>query len=392
MSKQLQFIQECTQSDLKGKVVLLRLDLNMPIADGVVANEYRIDASMPTINFLRESGAKVIIIAHIESKQTDTLRIVFPVIKKRFENARFCDDIFSDTTKEVVAKMQEADVVLFENLRKWEGEKVNDVEFVKQIADYADLYVNDAFSVCHREHASVVGIPQYIPGYAGLNIQKEAKALSKTFNPEYPFLFIIGGAKFETKLPLLRKFVDVADTVYVGGALANDIYKARGLEVGTSLVSEIDVKEIADKENVRVPEMVIVKRGTEAVTVSVGNKGSDDFDNSENFDNSVQVSDAIYDADPQSIVSLGEIITAAKTIVWNGPLGDYEHGFTLGTQALALAVADSGAYSIVGGGDTLASIQDMNLTDRINFISTGGGAMLDFLANETLPGIEVLKR
>jgi len=379
MTKKLQYISEYSQNSLQGKRVLVRLDLNMPIANGSVVDEYRLKASIPTLNLLQEYGAKIIIIAHIENKKTDSLRTVLPVIKKYFKNIYFCEDIFSDQTKAIVKNLEDGHIALFENLRKWEGEKKNDIQFAQRLAQYADLYVNDAFSVCHREHASIVGIQKYIPGYAGINIQKEIEALSKTFNPKHPFLFIIGGAKFETKLPLLQKFTNVADTVYVGGALANDIYKSRGLNVGSSLVSDIDVTKIANKKNVRVPEVVIVQRGDDALTVSLDSKDA------------IQEGDIIYDADPQSIALLKEIITSAHTIVWNGPLGDYEHNFISGTQALAQVIAESDAYSIVGGGDTLASIQDMNLENSFDFISTGGGAMLDFLVNETLPGIDVLK-
>ena len=363
-------------TDLRDKKVILRLDLNMPIKDGIIVDDYRLRAGMPTVNFLREAGAIIIIVAHIENSELNSFKTLTSGIEKYIDGLTFCEDIFSEETKDIVKNAVSGDVILFDNLRKWPGEKANDAEFAKSLAEYADLYVNDAFSVSHREHASLVGIPQHIPGFAGENVYKEVEELSKTFNPEKPFLFILGGAKFETKLPLLEKFTQSADTVYVGGALANDIYKAKGFEVGKSLVSSISVTEIAKKENVKTPQMVIVKRDQESLVLSI---------------EEVQPNDIIFDADPHSIVNLGEKITQAKTIVWNGPLGDYEHGFTGGTQALAHAIAQSDANSIVGGGDTLASIKDLGISNDINFISTGGGAMLDFLANETLPALEYLR-
>lgn len=358
--------------DLKGKKVLLRLDLNMPVKDGVVTNTFRLDQSLDTINFLKDSGSKVILISHIENKEGSTLEVVLPELKKHL-NIKFCKDIFSEETKVLVDGLKDGEFLLFENLRNWDGEKSNDDIFIKKLSSYADVYINEAFSVSHREHASVVGLPKYLDSYCGIRFAKEIDELSKVFSPTHPFVFILGGAKFETKIPLIEKFLDKADKVIVGGALANDIYKARGFEVGESLVSSIDVGEYADNYKIEVPEEIVVK---DKVLKNI---------------NTVIADDVILDAHPDGLLAFEDSINNASLIVWNGPLGDYEHGYTEGTETLARMIANSSATSVVGGGDTLAAIENLGINNSITFISTGGGAMLDFLTNETLPGIEALK-
>ncbi len=296
--------------DLQGKRVLVRVDWNV-IKDGKVNDEFRIKASLPTLMFLKEAGALVTIATHLEEGSTDMLEAYVP-----------------------------AGMTLLPNLRENPGEKENSEEFAKELAAQADIYVNEAFSVSHRAHASIVGVPKLVPSYAGLRFAEELKELSKAFNPMHPFLLILGGAKIETKLPVVEKFSKVADTIFVGGAMA-----VKAAELGLP----------------------------------------------ENYGAILPTGDlAALDANEETLRLLKAKIVEAKLIVWNGPLGKYEAGYTKYTYELAQAVAEAPGETIIGGGDTLAAIQPLNLLDTYSFVSTAGGAMLEFLANGTLPGIEVL--
>ncbi len=369
--------------ELEGKRVLLRLDLNVPIQDGHVTDPYRLERSIETVDFLRGKGAQTIIIAHCEGKESTTLLPMFDFLKGYFP-LDFSPTYF---TPEAVAKLLElknGGVILFENVRVNEGEKTNDPDFAKKLAQMADIYVNDAFSVSHRSHASIVGVPALLPHYGGLLLRQEIENLSKAFSPERPFLFILGGAKFDTKLPIITKYLTTADNVFVGGALANDFLKEKGVEVGKSLVDEGDfgITEMLASDNGKkllLPVDETVQDEHEAISFK---KVSE-----------LSATDYIGDCGPETIEMLKPHIALAKTIVWNGPLGNYEKGFTDKTEQVAELVAgqtESGTATIVGGGDTLASIKKLGIDDKFTFISTGGGAMLDFLANETLVGIDAL--
>jgi len=256
-----------------------------------------------------------------------------------------------------------AGMKLLENLRNNPGEEGNAAKFARALAAKADLYVNEAFSVSHREHASIVRVPKLLSSFVGLEFLLEIQELSKAFYPKKPFLFILGGAKFDTKLPLLEKFSHIADRIFVGGALANNFFKEQGKDIGDSLVSEGDfgLKALLDTGKIILPEDTIVKDGR------------------------------ILDAGPIAIENLKPLISAAKLVLWNGPLGNYEKGYKTSTLALAKMISEFGGESIIGGGDTLAAIHELNILDKFSFVSTGGGAMLDFLATGTLPGIEALK-
>lgn len=369
--------------DIAGKYVLLRLDLNTPIQDGKVADPYRIDQAIPTIDTLRFKKAKIIIIAHTEAQDkgqnNTTLWPMFDYLNG-FVKLQFAKDLFSAETIKLVADMEDGDVLMLENLRSNGGEKANDPDFAKQLAHYADLYVNDAFSVSHRKHASVVGVPELLPSYAGPLFINEVEHLSKVFSPSHPFVFILGGAKFDTKLPLIEKYLEKADSVAVVGALATNIFKTQGFEVGTSLMSEgeFGISEMLKNPKFIAPTDVTVKKSDDAMEIKKANEVSPD--------------EYIGDAGPETVEALGELIKKASLVVWNGPLGNYEAGFIEETEKLASIIADSGATTIVGGGDTLASIEKLGLTHKFTFVSTAGGAMLDFLVNETLPGIEALTK
>ncbi|MDE1988142.1 MAG: phosphoglycerate kinase [Patescibacteria group bacterium] len=363
--------------NLKGKKVLLRLDLNAPIVNGALRDGFRVKKSMTTLNFLRENGAKTVIISHIESAETKSLKAAYEYLSEFFHIA-FFKDCFSAETKNATNKMNEGDFILLENLRICEGEEKNSEYFAGQLASLGEIYVNEAFSVSHRRHASIVGVPKFLPSFAGILFEEEVVNLSRAFSPEHPFLFILGGAKFETKMPLIEKFLKLADFVFVGGALANDLFKDRGYEVGLSVLSpkKFNLQKIAESDKLLLPTDVVVKNN-QGVFIKRPSQ--------------VLKEDKILDGGPATISMLEKKLSASRFVLWNGPLGDYEKGFREGTAELAKTIAKSGAKSIIGGGDTLAVVSKMDLENKFSFVSTGGGAMLDFLANETLPGIKALE-
>jgi phosphoglycerate kinase len=361
--------------DIKGKKVLLRLSLNVPVENGHVVDPFRIEMSLPTIFELREKGAKVILLSHIGRDPKDTLEPIMRYLQD-FIPVIFIRDIFSANAKKMIDYAAPGSIIVLENLRRHEGEEKNDKEFAKHLASFGDLYINDSFPECHRAHASIVGITEFLPSYAGRQLVKEIENLSKAFKPEHPFLFITGGAKVETKLPLINNFLDKADFIFVGGVIANDFLKAKGLSVGKSLLSKEKVETgLLDNSKIILPVDLCVERN--------GKKENVPYD-------AVLENDKIFDIGRKTFDNISQLIKKSKFILWNGPLGFCEGGFCEGTEKVAEAISESKAISVVGGGDTLAFVND-KVQDKISFISTGGGAMLDYLANETLPGIEALK-
>ncbi len=361
--------------DLRGKRVLLRLDLDVPLEGGVLRDTHRIDSAQQTLEFLKENGAKVLIIGHTGRDPEATLRPVFDYMQKSLP-VEFASTL-EDAQKKMVG-LHNGTFVLLENLRSFPGETENNETFAQELARCADIYVNEAFAVSHREHASIVGIPKLLPSFAGLVFAEEVTQLSKAFSPAHPALLILGGAKFETKTPLIRRFLDISDDIYVCGALANDIYRARGYETGTSLVSGCEIApELLENPKIHVPTDVVVRTLAGAFA-----KGMD----------VVEKQEKIVDAGPNALDDIRALIEKAKFVLWNGPLGEYEAGFDQGTIALAQMLAECDAETIIGGGDSLAVVSKLGLLERFSFVSTGGGAMLEFLACETLPGIEALRR
>lgn len=389
-------------ANVRGKRVLLRLDLNLPIVGGKIQDEFRLRRSLPTLEYLKKQGAKTIILSHTDSKETDSLK----GIAKRL-NESIPITFLSDFEKAPAASkaVGEGEFLFLENVRRHPGEIRNDEEFAKTLASLGEIYINDAFAVSQREHASIVGIPKFLKSYVGPLFMDEISYLSKAFNPERPFLFVLGGAnkhltlsqtKTETKFPLIRKFLDIADTVYVCGALANDVYKARGYETGASLVSDI-APDAAFLENqkLQVPSDVIVRAASGSMAKpNSQNSIARPAENGsrEKGNNAVEKTEKIVDVGSDALADLRALIEKAKFVLWNGPLGEYESGFDAGTIALAQLLAECDAETIIGGGDTLAVVSKLGLLERFSFVSTGGGAMLEFLANGTLPGIEALKR
>ncbi len=410
-SAEVKSVKELSASQLEGKVVLVRCDFNIPLkADGTVIDDLRIRKTVPTIECLRSAGARIVLISHIENKDGLGLEPVAKHVSEKHADAfgtlgrtfSFVQDFLGDESARKISEMQNGSVILFENLRVNEGEKKNDLAFAQKLLDVtgAEFYVNDAFAVSHRAHASVVALPSLFAvdkRFAGIQMMNEIKAISLAFNSPRPFIFILGGAKFESKLPLIKKFSTgekSADAIVLGGALLNDVLKAKGFEVGKSLVSSglVDISDVVNNESLIIPSDVVVMAEDGAVSV----KKLED----------VLSTDVIYDAGPSVVSVLAEKLADAKFVLWNGPMGNYEKGFKDQTVAIAKLVDEAsknGTHklkAILGGGDTTAAVAELGLDDdsgeeagepRSMFVSTGGGAMLEYLLNESLPGIEALK-
>ncbi len=369
----------------EGVRILMRVDFNVPVKNGVITDDFRIRMVLPTIEFLQRKGAKVILFSHLETNEGEniSLKLVADrldrldienksnIAVKFIQNLKNANDIIEN-------ELVNGEVALLENLRFAEGEKKDDKRFAKELSSLGDIFVNEAFPVSHRAHASIVSIPNYLPSYAGLQFEKEVTNLSRAFNPAHPFLFILGGAKFETKIPLIEKFINTADSIFIGGALANDFFKEKGYEIGRSLVSKgaIDLTAYINNQKVTIPVDVIDSKNN----IWQVNKFPADEKN--------------MDDGPKTLEILKEKIGQAKFILWNGPLGMYENGFKSSTLELAKMLGEASsknsAISIIGGGDTVAAIAELGIEDKFTFVSTGGGAMLDFLAKGTLPGILAL--
>ncbi len=361
---------------LRGAQVLLRLDLNVPIEDGKVLDRFRIDRALPTIAFLKKMGAKTIILSHLGRKGDSLL----PVAR---ELNRVTDVGFNPApmkeVKRTLHELTDGGTVLLENLRRDAGEEEGSTAFAKILAELGTLYVNDAFAVSHRKHASIYTLPKLLPHYAGPLFMEEYRNLKKAFTPHKPFVLILGGAKFETKVPILKRFVRSADYIVVVGAIAHAFYRAQGFELGKSRIdtkvsAKAYLKEVRSGRIILSPD-ALVSNGSAVEVKRVDMLEKNDF---------------IVDSGPQGLEELRKVLKGTKMILWNGPAGNYEEGYGEGTLAIARAVAKSKAHSIVGGGDTVAAIQKTNLSSKFTFLSTAGGAMLDFLANGTLPGIEAL--
>lgn len=364
-------LSECSLEELTSKRILVRFDLNVPISENGLVQDTdadRIRKSLPTLEFLKSTSARIIIISHIGRNPNETLKPVadymgiplFPLI-----------GFNSDT-------VEPGQVVMLENLRSDSREELNDPEFSKILAGYADIYINDAFSVSHRAHASVVGVPKLLPAYAGLHLQQEIENLDRALHPDHPAVLIMGGAKFETKLPVIEKLLPLVDHVFIGGALANNFFKEQGNEIGQSLIDiSAQLGGLLSDSKILLSDKIIVQNDQET-------GGSEPRHLSQ-----VTHADRIVDVVIPS--SLEQILSEAKMIIWNGPMGNYENGFTKGTEDLARIIATSHAFSIIGGGDSVTLIEQLGLEKDFGFLSTGGGAMLEYLAQGTLPGIEALK-
>lgn len=378
---------------LKGKKVFLRLDLNVPIRKNKVAETYKLKMVLPTINYLLEEEARIIIASHLgRPKGKKDKSYSLELIAKELENLLETKIKFSkQITGKMVMKKTEAlknkEIMLLENLRFDPGEKENSLVFAKSLAELADIYVNDAFAVSHRAQASVDKIKKYLPSYGGLLLEKEINNLSLALKPKKPFLAVIGGAKISSKIKLLESLSKNANKILIGGALANTLYLAKGNEIGKSLVDKdsliwsknfIKQKKVRDK--VVLPLDFLVENLRKEVVI----RKLDD----------VKKTDIIYDIGPDTIAEFSAEIKKAQTLIWNGPLGKFEKKkFKQGTMSIARSLAlqsKKEAICIVGGGETVEALSVLDYKEYINWISTGGGAMLSFLANENMPGLKGL--
>ncbi|MDG4657146.1 phosphoglycerate kinase [Ectobacillus antri] len=379
--------------DVKGKRVFCRVDFNVPMKDGQITDETRIRAALPTIQYLMEKGAKVILASHFgrpKGQVVEEMRLT-PVAKRLGEllgkNVAKTDEAYGPEVQAAIAEMNEGDVLVLENVRFYPGEEKNDSALAKEFAALADLYVNDAFGAAHRAHASTAGIAEYIPAVSGLLMEKEIEVLGKALsNPERPFTAIIGGAKVKDKIGVIRNLLDKVDNLIIGGGLAYTFVKAQGYEIGKSLCED-------DKLDLAKEFMQMAKEKGVNFYMPVDVVVGDDF--SENANTQEVDIDAIpsdwegMDIGPKTREIYADVIRNSKLVIWNGPMGVFEmNKFANGTKAVAEALAEStDTYSVIGGGDSAAAVEKFGLADKMSHISTGGGASLEFMEGKELPGV-----
>jgi phosphoglycerate kinase len=312
--------------------------------------------------------------SHMSDKAA-SLKPVYEYLRHKMP-VTLIDDVSGPRAHAAASALKDGEALILENLRWNKGEESNDESFARELASLGDIYVADDFTVAHRSHAAVVTVPKFLPRYAGFQFLAEVRGLTPALTPESPSLAIVGGAKLVTKLALIKSLIAKYDHVFVGGALANDLYLAKGYDIGKSLASgSVDAKELLSNSKVILPETVTAAIGSEREDKPASKIDKEEF---------------IADIAPAAIEELRPLIQKSRMVLWNGPMGNYENGFIEGTDALAELVADAPGKTIVGGGDTLASIQNLGIMNKFTFVSTAGGAMLDFLANDTLPGIQAL--
>lgn len=378
--------------DLKNKKVLVRVDFNVPVKDGKVTSKVRIEAAIPTIQYILDQGGAVILMSHLgrpTEGEYDSQFSLEPVAEALSQIIKKPVRFAKDWLNGVDAKAGE--IVMCDNVRFNKGEKKSDDELSKKIASLGDVFVMDAFATAHRAQASTYGVAKYVPvACAGLLLANEIKALEKALKaPKKPMAAIVGGSKVSTKLSVLHNLLDKVEILIVGGGIANTFIKAEGFNIGNSLYEEDLVGEAKDilakaKElgvNIPVPEDVRVAKEFSENAVAVVKNVADVADD-----------EMILDIGPKSERNIAELLKSANTILWNGPVGVFEFdNFAEGTKALSLAIAESGAFSVAGGGDTIAAIEKFDIKDKVSYISTAGGAFLEFLEGKKLPAVEILK-
>lgn len=377
--------------NFSNRTFLLRVDFNVPLVNGKIKEDYKIQAALETLRFLLKRRAKIIIISHLGEPSGPSVALSLSPVAKRLAKllgrpVKFLSgSVLENKTQLALTKLGSGEVVMLENIRFYKGEYTNDSKFAKQLAALADIYINDAFAVSHREQASVSGVADYLPAYAGLLLEKELRAMAKIIKPQKPLVVIMGGAKIKTKLPLIMRLKNQSSQILIGGGLANTFFKFQGLTVGRSLYDKNGKSEFRElsknsrlNKKIILPRDVVIKDRTNRAKVVVPS--------------AVKSTDTILDIGPKTIAEFASYIKRAKTLVWNGPLGFFEdRRFKHGTMAVAmlLAARSSGrAYGLVGGGETVEALKQSKMANYVDWISTGGGATLAYLGGIKLPGLK----
>lgn len=383
--------------DVRGKRVLVRVDFNVPLnKDNTVSDDTRIREALPTIRYLIEQKAKVILISHLgRPKGKVDERYKMDPVAVRLQDllgrpARKADDCIGDAVQEAIGRMQDGDVILLENVRFYAEEEKNDENFARQLAGLADIFVNDAFGAAHRAHASTEGVADFLPAVAGLLMEKELVMLGRILkSPERPFVAILGGAKVSDKIGVIANLLDKVDSLIIGGGMANAFLKARGFDIGKSLL-EVDKVDQAKSliADARAKEIKLFL----PVDLVVALAAAPDAEQKVVPVNQVPPEWMALDIGPASAELFTGALKGAKTVLWNGPMGVFEMApFAMGTEAIARALAGIEATTVVGGGDSVAAVKKAGVAEKITHISTGGGASLEFLEGKKLPGVEVLQ-
>ena len=383
---------------VKGKRALVRCDFNVPLKDGVITDDIRIVSALPTIRYLMEGGARVILMSHLgrpdgEAKKEFTLA---PVAARLAEllgtEVKFVssDTVVDDKVREAAAALEDGQVMLLENVRFRKEETKNGVDFAKELAQLGDFFVNDAFGTAHRAHASTAGVADYLPAVSGFLIEKEVEFLGNAVeNPKRPFVAIMGGAKVGDKIPVIENLLKKVDTLIIGGGMAYTFFKSQGLEIGTSIL---------DKDNVELAAELLKKAEAAGVKMLLpvdcvcGKEFKNDTEYAVFPREEIPADMMGLDIGPKTAELYRQAVADAATVVWNGPMGVFEMpNFAKGTRAVAEALAESSAVTVIGGGDSAAAVEQFGLADKMTHISTGGGASLEFLEGKVLPGIAVLE-
>jgi phosphoglycerate kinase len=382
--------------DLKDKVVFCRVDFNVPMKDGNITDETRINAALPTIKYLTEQGAKVLLASHLgrpKGQVVEELRLD-PVAQRLSDllgkEVVKTDEAYGEEVEKALASLEEGGVILLENVRFYPGEEKNDPELAEKFAALADVYVNDAFGAAHRAHASTEGIAKHLPAVSGLLMEKELEVLGKALsNPDRPFTAIIGGAKVKDKIDVIDNLLDKVDNLIIGGGLGYTFIKALGHDVGKSLLEE-------DKIETAKSFMEKAKKNGVNLLIADDVLVADDFSNDANTKNvdidSIPSDWEGLDIGTKTIEKYVKVIKESKLVIWNGPMGVFEiDAFANGTRSVANALAEAtDTYSVIGGGDSAAAVEKFGLADKMSHISTGGGASLEFMEGKALPGVEAL--